>query len=379
MGVVTPQKQQKLHCAAASWPPDALFESDWASLYQQTPSTSPFSRITWLQVGIGIYADAKEILPLRFFDENGVLKAMGIFRMVTEPAKNIPRNSIRTIEYNSQRIVPFVAADGATMAEAMRALRDGYPKHVDYYDFFKLDTMAGALETIKSELTRLQLPFECEVFNEQPQFHIPATWEGYLEERTQGHRKKIRRYTRKLQEEYPDYQFIRLRSYEEYQDYGIDKVIGEIMELFANSWQAACLAEYGDSCSRLTTFYESVAREFIPKGLLDICLLKADNHLLAFELNICEAGSVYMLFGSYDRAYADWSPGNAIFSEIVQDGIKRGDKIVEFGGEHLDYKRLWTKDAAFSYRIRIYGRTPRAKVKVWLRSGKKFVKRLLHR
>ena len=379
MGVITPRKQNQLHCVAASWPADASFQSDWDALYPQTAAASPFSRLAWFQIGIEIYGDANEILPLRFFDEAGALKAMGIFRIVTEPAKGMHRKLIRTVEFNSQRIVPFVAADGATMAEALRALRDTYHKHVDYYDFFKLDSMAGGLETIKSELTRMHLPFECEVFNEQPQFHIPSTWEGYLEERTQGHRKKIRRYTRKLQEEYPDYQFIRLRSCEEFQEYGIDTVLEEIMALFSDSWQAACLAEYGDSCSRLTTFYESVAREFIPKGLLDICLLKADNHLLAFELNLCEAGSVYMMFGSYDRAYADWSPGNAIFSEIVQDGIKRGDKLLEFGGEHLDYKRLWTKDASFSYHMRIYGRTPRAKVKRWLRFGKHILKTIRRR
>jgi len=304
---------------------------------------------------------------------------MGIFRIVTEPAKGMHRKLIRTVEYNSQRIVPFVSADCTTMAEAMRALRNTYFKQVDYYDFFKLDSMAGGLETIKTELTRMHLPFECEVFNEQPQLHIPSSWEGYLEERTQGHRKKIRRYTRKLQEEYPDYQFQRLRSYEDFQTYGVDRVLEEIMALFSNSWQAESLAEYDDSFSRLTTFYQRVAREFIPVGLMDICLLKADHHLLAFELNLCEAGSVYMMFGSYDRTYADWSPGNAIFSEIVQDGIKRGDRLLEFGGEHLDYKRLWTKDSSFSYRIRIYGRTPRAKVKRWIRFGKTTLKKLLRR
>ncbi len=379
MGVVTPQKPHNLHCEVSSWPLDRQFQSDWDGLYTLTPCTSPFSRLEWLQVGIGIYADSKEILPLRFLDASGSLKAMGIFRMVTEPGKGLPRKLIRTIEYNSQRIVPFVAADGATMAEAMHALREAFPKQVDYYDFFKLDAMEGNLETIKTELTCRHLPFECTIFNEQPQFYIPATWEGYLEERTQGHRKKIRRYTRKLQEEYPDYQFTRLRTYEDFQAYGIDKVLEEVMGLFSGSWQAACLAEYGDSCNRLTTFYAHVAREFAPKGLLDICLLKADSHLLAFELNLCEAGSVYMLFGSYDRAYADWSPGNAIFSEIIQDGIRHGDKVLEFGGEHLDYKRLWTKNAVFSHRIRIFGRTPRAKVKRCIRFGKRILKKLLHR
>jgi len=89
-------------------------------------------------------------------------------------------------------------------------------------------------------------------------------------------------------------------------------------------------------------------------------MLRADGTLLASELNVCENGSINMLFGSYDRRYAEWSPGNAILSELLQDSYRRGDRCVEFGGEYLEYKRLWTKDAVDSYHLRMYGRTLRA-------------------
>ena len=72
-----------------------------------------------------------------------------------------------------------------------------------------------------------------------------------------------------------------------------------------------------------------------------------------------------MLFGTYNQEYARFSPGNAILSEILQDSYSRGDRIVDFGGEFLEYKKLWTKIAAYSYHLRIYGNTLKAKVKQW--------------
>jgi CelD/BcsL family acetyltransferase involved in cellulose biosynthesis len=73
-----------------------------------------------------------------------------------------------------------------------------------------------------------------------------------------------------------------------------------------------------------------------------------------------------MMFGSYDREYAQWSPGNAILSEIIQDSLIRGYSCLEFGGEYLEYKKLWTKEFTCSYQLRIYGSSPQATVKKWI-------------
>ncbi len=100
-------------------------------------------------------------------------------------------------------------------------------------------------------------------------------------------------------------------------------------------------------------------------GMLDVSLLEADHTLIAFELNLCESGNVSMLMGTYNQEYANYSPGNAILSEILQDSYLRKDTIVDFGGEFLTYKKLWTKLSINSYHLRIYGNTLKAKLKKW--------------
>ena len=142
-----------------------------------------------------------------------------------------------------------------------------------------------------------------------------------------------------------------------------------IMEMFRKSWQAESVQrEDHVTVEQFERFYRRVAELLAPQGRLDVCMLHADERLIAYDLNLVEAGSVYMLFGAYDPDYADASPGSACLSEILQDGFLRGDSVLEFGGDYLDYKKLWTKSMTPSYHIRIYGRTPRALVSRWIRA-----------
>jgi len=364
-----------LQCKIADYPLDDSFRNQWVELWEKSPYLSPFNRLEWIEIGIELYGNHKQVLPMRFFDQSGILVSVGIFHLVEEPGRLGKHTVIRTIEYNSQRILPVLAKDTATIAKVMQALYLNYPHCLDYFDFYKLDPLGDGLSALKNHLSNIPLSFCCSIFNEQPQFLLNLPWEDYLAERTQGHRKKIRRYTRKLQEEYSDYQFLRFRTNEEFEAHGIETLLSEIMQMYCSGWQGETLSKDGEALKLLTTFYQRVALAFIPLGLMDICLLKGDNKLLAFELNICDKDVVYMMFGSYNREYAQWSPGNAILSEIIQDSLSRGYKRIEFGGEYLEYKKLWAKDLSNSYQLRIYGKSPQATVKKWIHQIKNLIKK----
>jgi hypothetical protein len=354
----------------APWPLKEDFRRDWSTLLSDLSNSSPFCRLEWIEIGIKVYGEDDVVIPCRFYDSDGVLQAIGLFKKTIEPGKILPQQVIRSIEYNSQRILPLIAKNIAVMAEALVTFRNSFNFKVDYYDFYKLDSMGKGLQELTERLELAHLSFDLELFNEQPQFDLDLSWNDYLKERTQGHRKKIRRYTRLLQEQYPDYQFIRLRTPEEFASYGLDVVLAEILGLFEQSWQSEYLHEHGDLSSKLWDFYCQVAKTFLPLGLLDICLLKADNSLLAYELNLYDQGSVYMLFGTYCQRYSQWSPGNAILSEIIQDSIKREYCRIEFGGEYLEYKKLWAKQSTYSYHLRLYGDTLRSNMKCLIKKRK---------
>jgi CelD/BcsL family acetyltransferase involved in cellulose biosynthesis len=346
----------------APWPLEEDFRRDWSKLLADLSNKSPFCRLEWIEIGLQVYGEDDVVIPCRFYDSGDVLQAIGLFKKTTEPGRVLPHEVIRTIDYNSQRIFPLIARNSGAMSLALESFRDSFDFHVDYYDFYKLDSMGNGLEELTEKLDQANLPYDLELFNEQPQFDLDLSWEDYLNERTQGHRKKIRRYTRLLQEKYPDYQFIRLRTPEEFASYGLDAVLAEILGLFKQSWQSEYLQEHGNLSLKLWEFYSQVAKTFLPLGMLDICLLKADNTLLAYELNLYDQGSLYMLFGTYNQEYSQNSPGNAILSEIIQDSIDREYCRLEFGGEYLEYKKLWAKHSTRSYHLRLYGKTLHSKV-----------------
>ena len=352
----------KLRAEMAIWPPDDSFRAQWTTLADSNPHISPFCQLEWMEIGINVFGRGERILPYRFFDTDDTLQAMGLFQLVKEPGRLFTRTVLRTIEFNSQRINPFLTSSPKIMAAAIIALSDAVGEPVDSFDFFKLDPLDSALQEVSSLLSGQHISHELRQFNEQPYFPLVGSWVEYLSERTQGHRKRIRRYTRKLQEQYPDYRFTRYQKPADFPQSDMTVVLDEIMLLFDKSWQADALDKQ-DTLHDMKRFYLTVAKEFLHMEMLDLCTLHCNGTLIAFELNLFGAGSVYMLFGAYDRDYADWSPGNAILSEILQDSYTKGYKRVEFGGEYLDYKKLWTKTSSPSYHLRIHGTTLKATVK----------------
>ena len=349
------------------WPLTAEFKMLWNRFLASRPC-SPFDRIEWIETGVEVFGSSgSRILPLSFLDTDGNIRALGVYRYCTEAGRLGRIQVLRSIEYNSQRILPVLAATLEDSIGALRALRDVRKLRIDYIDLYKIDPMGDDLGQLIRCFTTHNVPHSIHNFNIQPYFAFLNSWEEYLQNRTQGHRKKIRRYTRKLQEAYSDYRFTRLRSPKEFEQYGLSIMVDQIMDLFKKSWQAQSVQQDDNvTLDQFELFYRKIAQLFAPKGWLDVCLLHADDRLIAYDLNLVQEGSVYMLFGAFDPEYADASPGSACLSEILQDGFLRGDSVLEFGGDYLDYKKLWTKSTIPSYHIRIYGRSLRARIRHWV-------------
>ncbi len=353
-----------IHISTETWPLTDEFRRSWNRLYEQTAARTPFMRLEWIETGLEIYAGKAQIIPCTWRGAGEEVVAAGIFLLVSEKGRLGYRRILRTVEYNSQRIVPLLASDDISIPDAIEILMARFSGRVDYFDCFKIDAELSGMDSILATCRERGQHVSAQCFNEQPQFVFTGSWEHYLSERTQGHRKKIRRYMRKLEEAYPDYTFSRIRGCEDTDTGEWEVLLERIMRFFDSSWQAETLASgEHDALQKLKQFYRRLAVRCHCLGIMEICTLTADSTLLAFEYNLVEENRVYMLFGAYNADYARHSPGNAILAEIIRDGFDQGDRYLEFGGEHLDYKRLWTKVSTKSYHLRFYGKTLRGRVK----------------
>ena len=350
------------------YPLNERFRAEWKRLYDIQKTHSPFSTLEWIEAGIEVYLDDKEnIFPIRFIDEKGVTRAITILRLVifkeSKSARIWPLRELRTIDFNSQRTTPIMAEDRRMLSAAVDALLTADQISFDVIELFKVeipeeDPFEGLSFTSRNYFAR-----KYSVYDIQPRFLFSGDWDSYLMARTQGHRKKIRRYTRKLQEAYPDYHFTRLRTPREFEEYGVERCVGQMNELFQRSWQAKELSKKReDSHIDYRSFYTRIFNEFYVKDQIDLAMLHADGRLLAFDMSLNIDGHIYMVYGAYDLEYQDRSPGTANLVEIIRSGFELQDVVLEFGGGFLDYKRIWANDEKRSYQVSIARNTARGRI-----------------
>lgn len=354
----------KFQIIEESYPLNASFRTDWQNLYLKQSILSPFSRLEWIETGILVYAENQQIFPLRFVDPQGKTRAMAIFRMEVMRDSRLrsvwPVRTLRTVDFNSQRIIPILAETKEDRELALCTLLHSRKIRFDRLDLYKVDGGYSCLKKILDNPDCKKEGIISKEYDVQPQFMFFEDWESYLAQRTQGHRKKIRRYTRKLQEAYPDYTFTRLRTVEDFKAYGIEVCMEEMTELFGKSWQAGALDQDPlKTLEQYIHFYERIFRTFLPLGMLDYACIHADGKLLAFDMSIWDKGHVFMVFGAYDPDYRERSPGTANLVEIIKSGFELQDCVLEFGGGFLEYKRLWANAEDHSYEISYSGNTLR--------------------
>ena len=353
------------------YPLSEAFRRDWERLYALTPGANVFVSLEWLEQGWRSFApEGDAIRPVRFIDEKGETKAACLHRetVIRRPLKHI--TLWRTLDYNSQRIAPVLAPDVDFMAAALFALRESVGHRIDAFDFFKLDALEGKIEGLCARLESWGLGSVLELFNEQPVMRLSGTFEEYLASRSKYGRKTLRRNLKKVRERVGPYRLVRLRDPGDYEKVALDALLGEIFTLFEKSWQYEEIVREGKvTPEQVKRFYEGLARAAAPTGRLDLNLLYAGERLVSFDLNLVEKGAVYMIFGAYDQKLRDCSPGTALFTEWLKDSHARGDRVLEFGGEFLDYKEKWTREKKPSYHLRIPGGTVKARLKAMM--GKK--------
>ncbi len=77
-----------------------------------------------------------------------------------------------------------------------------------------------------------------------------------------------------------------------------------------------------------------------PRGILSI--LRAGDRVIAAHYGMLENGLLHYWFPVYDPAYAKYSPGTALFVEIIRNAQQFGITCIDMGYGELPYKRRQT-------------------------------------
>jgi CelD/BcsL family acetyltransferase involved in cellulose biosynthesis len=344
------------------YPLSAAFRQDWARLYADCQQASVFLDLAWLEAGLRYCAGADNVpRAFRFVGPMGPTLGMALLQEAPVKVGLGQVRSLRTIDYNTQRTLPILARGMEDSAASILALWRELGDHYDVFDFFKLDAMGDALDELAARLEHEGVAVHLTRFNEQPRLVLPDDVDELLRLRNRVSRKKLRWGRNRLEEQLGPLTLTRLRAPEDFGERGLDALCDVVFDLHQRSWQGKDMSL--DQRHQRQAYYRAAMDGFVASGRFDAALLEAGGQCLAYDLNLVDRGAVYMLIGGYDPAWRRYSPGSLLFSRWAQDSIARGDRVLEFGGDYVDYKAHWATETTSSYHLRVLGRTLRGRLK----------------
>ncbi len=347
------------------WPLADAFRADWTRLRRETPGNSIFTDLAWIEAGIARgLPDGHRPMPLRVTDDGGGTVALALWQEAPLPSRLGRLRTLRTLDTNTQRIPPVLAGSIDDQVAALHAIWRALGDRYDVFDLFKQDPLGGRLPEVRDRLAADGIDARLCLFNEQPRLVLPNSADELTHLRNRISRKKLRWGTNRLEEQLGPLELVRLRDPSDLRREGLPALEARLGDLVRLSWQGRAFAE--DRLETTLAFYHDVVHAFAPRGQLDVCLLRAAGRDLAFDLSLVEDGVVSMLIGAYDPEWQRFSPGSQLLARWSRDSLERGDRVLEFGGDYLEYKDHWATERTHSHHLRLFGRTVRGRLKALL-------------
>jgi len=359
-----------------TYPLNDSFVKDWEKIAESAPAANVFSSLIWQETGFSHFAPGKEtLIPIRFLNDKGQTVAMVLMRETKRKSFGFTVKTWRTVDFNSMRIPVILGIDIPCIAGALKILYKEAGDFVDEFKFYKLDPLNDGLDEIIKALCECGISVEHEIFNIQPQLILPDDWNDYYYSHKKTFWKTIRYMKNKLGRDYGEVFFKRIRTLDDWHNTDLNKIINDIFSVYSNSWQNTQREESSIlSFKQITSFYRDLITKLAYKGVLDLNIMCAGDKICAFDLNIIEGKTIIALFGTYNQEFQQYSPGKVLLANWLKNSHLQGDKLIEFGGDYLEYKRLWTNFETTSRYISFPGKTKLAKVKLLLRRLNKLLK-----
>ncbi len=123
----------------------------------------------------------------------------------------------------------------------------------------------------------------------------------------------------------------------------LDFILDQLFQIEYNSWKG----REGSAIKCRTdveNFYKCIAKWAMQNEQLLLFILKIGKDPIAMSFNIRSGRSLYALKTGYDDRYKDISPGQLLFSEMIEHFIKTSEcSIFNFLGPCMPWKLFWTE------------------------------------
>ncbi|MCX7003422.1 MAG: GNAT family N-acetyltransferase [bacterium] len=261
--------------------------------------------------------------------------------------------SLRTLDWSAMRQPPLIMRAGMERA-ACTAFVAALPRiaratgthllSLYYIDGDTLPPLDDSLRAAGYPVRRRILTFDLQIVG-------PLNVDDYLKQHQRLRIKKIGESERKFERECgvrPS--MVRLRG-----GFTTEPGLRRLWDLFQSmaraSWQWNCLHQHKENATATTQYLEELVNAASTAGCLDIILLMAGEKPMAGYVSMLHGDTLWLLVTCYDKAYAKYGPGAMILRGLLRDSQTRGDRVIDFGGEALDWKRGWANKEITMYHV----------------------------
>lgn len=132
----------------------------------------------------------------------------------------------------------------------------------------------------------------------------------------------------------------------------VNEALNNLQLIESQAWKSQTGIQIDDEHNN--HFYFELAKVISQKNWLRIWVLKVDEIPVAYDYHVDYFGNIKTLKGSYDKTFAEFSPGSLLSWKVHQLFFQEGAEGVDLLWGNLDYKQKWTNFLNPHYEIAIY-------------------------
>jgi len=272
------------------------------------------------------------------------LIAAGIWRETISKRKFLKIKVLRTADVVAMRLPPFLMQKDHE-EEACKMMVNALPeiaRETGAHLMSLYQQYGMPMERWCNELFRRKVLFSKKILTYNPQIISPCNIDELITSRAKSRIRKIEISVRKLikdKGDEPVYQHFTgsFNSQPELKEMWID-----FQNIWHNSWQWSYLKEQDEKVFTATKEQLEETIDYLSRmGWLDISLLKINDIGIVGYICAVIDDRVWMVFSSYRKDYKKYAPGVNLFRKLQKDFQQQKKKVIDFGGEALDWKRKW--------------------------------------
>lgn len=302
--------------------------AEWGRLLERDVDRHIFSTPEWHRVWWEEFGSGKDLLFLTMRRDGEVAAFVPLYRKVEDGRKVL--RFVGGIELTDYLGPICSSADRADVADALTEWLGSTDVEWDELDAHNMPVPFGFAEFLVEAADRRGFSFSLDQEETSAILPLPNDWDLYLTTLDSKERHELRRKRRRLGRDYPDAIF-RTSTEETFE--------GDL-KIFIEMHREAEGDKGHFMGPEIATFFERLARAFVPLGWLRMDFLEVSGRAIASTYGFEFDKTFYLYNSAYEPDAARISPGLVLVSELVKESIGKGFEVMDFlqGPERYKYQ-----------------------------------------